>query len=278
VATKKPADVAKAKAAKQKKMVIALSAVLVLAMGYAVKRMSGMKSSGSQPVAAPVASSTTPAVPVATPVAAPTLAGTSSPLAAAPIDGARAPLVSVAKPAAQTGQLQSFSLFESKDPFHNGGSASGGGAAKPPVKPPAPPTPPATPGTPAKPTTPAAPAVTTAVISVNGAAESVSVGAAFPAANPVFQVVSLTAKTATITIVGGSYASGTPTLKLRLNTPVTLQNTADGTKYTLLLLPQGTQAASGTASGGTTAPPATPATPTTPTTPTAPTTPTTPSG
>src|SRR4030095_2522600 len=111
-----------------------------------------------------------------------------------------------------------------------------------------------------------------AVISVNGVAESVATGAAFPAANPIFQVLSLTSKTAKITIVGGSYASGAPTLKLTLNDPVTLQNTADGTKYTLVLLPQGTQVASGTSSGGTTTTPAAPVTPTTPTTPTTPST------
>jgi hypothetical protein len=62
--------------------------------------------------------------------------------------------------------------------------------------------------------------------------------------------MSLTSKTATITIVGGSYADGAPTLTLKLNKPVTLQNTADGTKYTIVLLPQGTAAAPGSSSSG----------------------------
>src|SRR5262249_14593149 len=117
-------------------------------------------------------------------------------------------------------------------------------------------------------------AVTTAVISVNGTSEAVSAGGAFPSANPIFQAVSMTATTATVTIVGGSYASGAPTLKLTVNKPGTLQNTADGTKYTLILLPQGTTPTStGTSSSsGTTTPPAAPTTPT-PTTPTTPTTP-----
>jgi hypothetical protein len=62
--------------------------------------------------------------------------------------------------------------------------------------------------------------------------------------------MSLTSKTATITIVGGSYADGAPTLTLKLNKPITLQNTADGTKYTIVLLPQGTAAAPGSSSSG----------------------------
>jgi hypothetical protein len=264
VAAKKPADAAKAKQAKQKKIVIGLSAFLVLAMGYAVKTMMGLNSSGSQPVAAPVAASTTPSATPApatsTPVAAPTLSGTSSPLASAPVtEGPSAPLVAAVKPTPETGQLRNFSLFESKDPFMGGGAAaspsdspqapkggsgSGGGTpAQPPKIPPAPPVPP----------------VTSAVISVNGVGESVDVGGAFPASNPIFQVVSLTSKTASITIVGGSYADGAPTLKLTVNKPVTLQNTADGTKYTLILMPQGTQAPSGSGGGTTTTSTTTPA-------------------
>jgi len=80
------------------------------------------------------------------------------------------------------------------------------------------------------------------VISVNGASESVASGSNFPAASPVFQLLSLTATTAKISVVGGSYASGAGTLTLKVNKPVTLVNTADGTRYTLLLMPQGTQA------------------------------------
>jgi hypothetical protein len=272
MARKKPADAAKAKAAKQKRLVIILSAVLVLAMGYAVKTMMGM-SGGGQPQAAPApaAAPSTPAAPAAAPTAtpvAPSLAGGSVPGATATPAPPTADLVAAVRPTASTGQLQSFSLFESKDPFANGkataktpgtsggsGSGSGKKPAAPPVTPPAPPAPP----------------VTTAVISVNGVSESVSTGAAFPAANPIFQLATLTAKTAGVTVVGGSYATGAPALTLTVNKPVTLQNTADGTRYTLLLLPQGTTpTAPASGSGGSTVPPATtPATtPTTPTTPT----------
>ena len=43
-----------------------------------------------------------------------------------------------------------------------------------------------------------------------------------------------------MTIAGGSYADGAAALTLTVGVPVTLQNTADGTRYTLLLEPQGT--------------------------------------
>src|SRR5205823_6305970 len=43
-------------------------------------------------------------------------------------------------------------------------------------------------------------------------------------------------------LFGGSYASGAPTLTLTVDKPVTLVNTADGTRYTLTLMPQGTAA------------------------------------
>jgi hypothetical protein len=75
---------------------------------------------------------------------------------------------------------------------------------------------------------------------VNGTSESVAAGSNFPAANPVFQLVSLSNTTAKVAVAGGSYSSGAQTLTLKVNKPVTLVNTADGTRYTLTLLPQGT--------------------------------------
>ena len=52
--------------------------------------------------------------------------------------------------------------------------------------------------------------------------------------------MSVTAHTAKISIVGGSYASGAPAVTLTENRPVTLMNTADGTRYKLILKPVGT--------------------------------------
>ena len=75
-------------------------------------------------------------------------------------------------------------------------------------------------------------------ISVNGAVETVATKASFPADEPVFQLVSLSrdGKSVRIGVAGGSYASGDPTVKLELGKTLTLQNTADGSRYELKLL------------------------------------------
>lgn len=109
------------------------------------------------------------------------------------------------------------------------------------------------------------------MISVNGISELVSASGTFPVSNPnpmsngLFELRSLTAKTAAISVVGGSYASGSQTLVLRVNKSVTLVNTADGTRYTLVLYPQGTAApaAPAAASAGSSSGSSSPATPTT---------------
>jgi len=184
-------------------------------------------------------------------LAAPTLGGSEAPASTSSTDSS---LASSAPPVAD-GQLSSFSLFASKDPFaqqlsdraptsassssaggstgrssvpRGGGgesSSSSGGAASAP-----------TPGT--------------AVISVNGTLYSVAVGNNFPEASstdgstqPLFHLLSVTAHSAKISIVGGSYANGAPAVTLQENTPVTLMNTADGTRYKLILKPVGTPVA-----------------------------------
>jgi hypothetical protein len=153
---------------------------------------------------------------------------------------------------AADGQLASFSRFESKDPFSQqvktvsasdgstSGSTGGSGASG------------ATSGSDAgagagSTPTGTSPAPTTAVISVNGTLTTVTVGSDFPEASasdpnatPLFHLVSLTTKTAKIAIAGGSYTSGASTVTLRVNKPVTLMNTADGSRFKLILKPQGT--------------------------------------
>jgi hypothetical protein len=258
VARKNVADAAKAKAEKQKKIVIGLGVVLALAMAYAVNTMMSMNKSNaaSKPQVAAATTGSPVAPAAATPSAlpaAPTLGGAVTPTTSA-ASALSTNLVNAVQPPADSGQLQSFSLFESKDPFNAGGpssssstggssSSSSGGSTgstktKPPKTPPAPPTAPPT----------------SAVISVNGASESVAAGSNFPVANPVFQLLSLTETTAKVAVAGGSYASGAATLTLKVNTPVTLVNTADGTRYTLTLLPQGTVASAAPASSGSTTP------------------------
>jgi len=273
---KKPVDPAKAKQAKQKKLVIVLAVVFVLAMAYAVNTMMGMNGGGSPPQAASTTATTPAATPAATPTApstaAPTLAGSPTTTTAAPTDSSA--LVSVVTPPADPGQLESFSHFESKDPFSSQGPSAGasasssgpsgsgksGGGSSGGVKGSAPKT------------SSAAPAQTAAaaVFSVNGCEETVQAGSTFPASNPLFLLNSVTTTSAQVSIAGGSYATGQATLAVSVNKPVTLQNTADGTQYTIVLMPQGTtvptnSAACGSSSTSTSTTPTT-TTPTTTTT------------
>ena len=193
-------------------------------------------------------------------LAAPTLSGGQSPTTGGAIDTA-APS---STPPVADGQLSSFSRFASKDPFaqqlgendgtptsstggSSGGSSSGSGDG-------------GTSSSSGSGGGGTAPTPGTAVISVNGTLYTVAVGSDFPEASssdpsivPLFHLVSATAHTAKISIVGGSYSSGTPTVTLHENKPVTLMNTADGTRYKLILKPLGTEvAAAPTASTSTT--------------------------
>jgi hypothetical protein len=102
----------------------------------------------------------------------------------------------------------------------------------------------------AKPSAPAAPAAhkvvlpfLSAVISVNETSGLVGVHTNFPTAAPLFHLLSLTKTTAKISVAGGSLASGAPTLTLHLDKPVTLANTADGTRYRLVLVSTSTKPA-----------------------------------
>jgi hypothetical protein len=196
-------------------------------------------------------------------LAAPTLRGAQEP--GATTTDATGSLTASAT-TVQDGQLASFSRFASKDPFSqqlsdarsssspsSGGSSSGGTA------------------NPGLPTVPGnAPAPGSAVISVNGALYTVATKTDFPQPSstdatvvPLFHLVSVTAHTATISIAGGSYATGAATVTLKENKPVTLMNTADGTRYTLILKPLGTAVSTGTASSGSTSTAGTGSTPTT---------------
>jgi hypothetical protein len=193
----------------------------------------GAQASSAQPTG------TTPSL------AAPTLAGSGQTTAPTPVASGDGVTTGDSAPVVQPGQLASFSLFKSKDPFaqqlSNGSSASvgsgtggssgsSGGSS------------PSSGGS--APTVPSGsqPAPGSAVISVNGTLVSVTVGGDFPSDQPMFHLVSLGAHSAQISIVGGSYATGAATVTLHENKPLTLMNTADGTRYKLVLKPQGTPA------------------------------------
>ncbi len=246
---KKSVDPLKAKQKKQKIIAAVLGVALLGVLAFEVPRVMKMMKTPAAPVAQTTTTATTPA---GTPtLAAPTLGGAQQP---APTTGPTGSLAATPVATVQDGQLTSFSRFASKDPFAQqlsdstssstspaspGGSSSGGASAS---------SSPKVPGN--------APAPGSAVISVNGTLYTVATKTDFPQPTstdpsvvPVFHLVSVTAHTAKISIAGGSYATGAQTVTLRENKPVTLMNTADGTRYTLVLRPLGTAVPTGTTAG-----------------------------
>lgn len=259
MAARKRIDPLKAKEAKQKK--IAIGGVVILCLVLVIqgpKTLKMLKGAEPTPVAAPVPATPTTPVP-GTPATEP--GGTGDPTTAVAIDLA---LVadSDAPPVAGTGQLVSFEHFVSKDPFvpqavaepqsagdsaqdsepaaipEAGQSPTPGGGSAPVVGggfTSAPDSQGGTTGAPA----PAAPALAaTTSIAVNGTTEDVEADKPFPAVQPTFVLASVAknGKSVQIGIAGGTYANGGQTIELRLGRPLTLQNTADGTRYELELL------------------------------------------
>jgi hypothetical protein len=215
---------AKAKAKRQKIILAVLGVVFIGVLAWQVPSVLKMMNEKPPPAAT---------APPPAPVAGTPVAGTPVAAAAAPVP---AGTLIDSDPAAQPagGQLVMFDRFESKDPF----------AQQLGEKPP----PPADDGTAtpadkpwngqlvATPKPAPAPARTTAEITVNGTKESVSVGGTFPAADPVFVLVSVTKTSAKVGVAGGSLDGGGQTVALKKGKRLTLENTVDGTRYVLVLV------------------------------------------
>ena len=246
---------AKAKAKRQKMIAIGGAVVLLLLLAIqgpkTLKMLSPPKQEAAPP-AATVAVETSPDGSASVTVGS---NGSSVTISAGPAQLADSyPMV-----APGDGQLVSFERFASKDPFAQqvtiptgvadtsgdvtdlgslppitaGGAGAEGSAATG-----SPGETGFTTGTGTGATTTAAPPAVTTTISINGEPESVATDADFPAADPIFSLVKLgtNGKSVEIGIAGGELATGNETVKLELGKPVTLMNTADGTRYTLVLL------------------------------------------
>jgi hypothetical protein len=242
------------KKVKRQKQIVAVGSVILLALlGFELPKMLG---GGSSETAAPAPTTAAQSVP-------------GSPLAAAP---GGLPDTDHVVIDLDSGQLLSFGLFKSKDPFvqqlsTNPGAlpsappptAVGPGATTPgettpgettptPVPPPVTTTSPTTTpgstvpippaGTTPTSTTPVAPVAPTSVaISTNGACETVELKGTFPGDEDIFRVVWIArdGKSVKISVVGGAYDSGQAAATLMLGEKLTLVNTADGTRYVILL-------------------------------------------
>ncbi|HUZ16347.1 MAG TPA: hypothetical protein VMU72_09240 [Gaiellaceae bacterium] len=220
MAPKAAQEAAKKKAAKQKKILIVLGLLLVLALGYAVMTLTSLNS--SPPVQAVSASATTPAGSIPNDTSA-----------AVVTPGIAAPAV---------GSLRTFTGFGLKDPFHNGGpngstggssksaggkikdagsgKGNGGGGSK--SKQPSPP-------------------LTGAVISLNGKKLALAVGTEFgraPGLSGVllFRLVTVSARSALVAVVGTRQH-----FTIHVRRPLTLRQNG-GWTYTLILEPLGSAA------------------------------------
>jgi hypothetical protein len=238
-------------------------------LAFQVPRVMKMMHPGGTPSVAPATASTTTSTTSTSPT--PGLSTPTTPEGDGSASGG-ASLITSAESSANEGQLTSFSRFESKDPFQQqvDESTTVASTAEP------------APGSTSGAGTPglsssggssrgsssgagAQPAPGAAVISVNGTLMSVPTGSDFPAATPLFHLISVTPSTAKISIAGGSYSNGAASVTLHVNKPVTLMNTADGTRYKVILKPQGTPVAAESApAGGSTTTSTTPTSPTTP--------------
>jgi hypothetical protein len=226
---------------RREKMILAVGSVVLLAvLGFELPKM---LSRGGAPTAAP-------ALPTA-----PSVSG--SPLAAASGTLPNTDRVVVQH---DPGQLLSFGLFKSKDPFvQQLGTTPAPASAPPPAStrqitttttpngtPPSvipPTTTSATPvttstlgTTPLTPPSPSTPP-TAAAIATNGTCETVALNGTFPGTQGIFRVVWIARNGASvkIAVVGGAFDSGQPTATLELGQKLTLVNTADGTRYVIAL-------------------------------------------
>jgi hypothetical protein len=246
--------------AKRQKIIAAVGGVLLIGLlAFQIPRTLKMLHGSDSAAAQTSASSTTPsASQSSSSLAPPSLAGNPTGTSSGSTGTSSGLQNTGATPGASPGQLVSFSRFPSKDPFVQqvnaacAGSADAGSqcastssapssaptssvptssptsSAVPAVVKPVPSTPSAAKGK--------AAVLTTATISVNGVASVVKVGASFPAAQPLFRLMSLTATTAKISVVGGSLESGAAAVTLQKGKQLTLMNTADGSRYALKLL------------------------------------------
>jgi hypothetical protein len=225
-----------AREAKDRRMkMIAIGGAVLLAILLAFELPHYLGKSSSTPPAATNAVGTTTSGTTTTPTTTPGV----TPVVAAPSPTANTALPnSDVLPRQSKYQLTGFSTFASKDPFiqqvssdtGTTGSTSGSGSAA------------TSDGTGAT----SGSAVQTSArvlahrgavtISVNGRPQRVRVGASFPSANPIFRLVSVKNGLVRIGIANGQYASGAPTIALRLNSPMTLVDTSSGARYKLELL------------------------------------------
>ena len=245
---KRMKDIREAKDRRAKKLAVGGAVLLALVLAFEIPKV--LKHSGGSNSATPPAATTTSTTATGAPTAPATTAPGTAAAAVLPTAASTKLPDSDSAPKVSKSQLVSFSHFAGKDPFvqqvntssgttsgTSGSSSSSSSAA-------------AAAGviTAGPPSTTSASlggsasqartlAKTGAVtVSVNGAAQTVRVGASFPSSNPLFKLVSVAHGVVRIGIANGSYASGMQTVALTAGRTLTLVDTSDGARYKLRLV------------------------------------------
>jgi cellulase/cellobiase CelA1 len=236
---KRMQNLREAKDRRMKKIAIGGAVLLVAVLAFEVgpKILGGKSSSTSSPAPAATTTDASAAPATTPPTTPPGTAAAVTPAASTKLTN------SDVEPKLEKSQLYSFTHFAGKDPFVQqvntavqpaGGSSGSSGSSssqKPPVS---------ANGTTAAVSHHAPSRVLTASnaarIAINGRVQVVRIGATFPSSNPLFRLIALTNGVARIAIANGSYSSGARTVSLAAGRPLTLVDTADGTRYQIRLV------------------------------------------
>jgi hypothetical protein len=182
MARRSAADIQKAKAAKQKKLLLLLLPLFLGLVAWQGPKM--YKSLFAQPAPEAAPATTAPS----------TVPDTTTPAPGAPSGGL---VDSEPLPTARSDQLLSFSRFTARNPF----VAPGGGTPPP---------------------SDTSQLTNTAVIEVNGQSEEVVYGAAFPTTDPVFRLANVTESGVEVGLASGSFDDGRETVAIAVGEQVQL--------------------------------------------------------
>jgi hypothetical protein len=199
MAKRSAADLAKAKEAKQKKLLLVLLPFFLLLVAWQGPKMyKSLFAQAPPPEATPAA--TTPTAPTATTPGAPA-PGTAAP---APTGGLAD---SEPLPTGGSDKLLSFSRFTARNPFVPMGGVAPSGSETSEL-------------------------VSVAVIEVNGRSEEVAYGATFPSADPVFRLAGVTEGGVQVGLAEGTFDGGQQTVDIAVGEQVDLV-ADDGMTYTV---------------------------------------------
>lgn len=201
MARRSAADIAKAKEAKQKKVLLVLLPFFLLLVAWQGPKMYKQLFAPPAPEGATVTEPTT-APAATTPGAAPAPGAPAPPAGQLPDSD---PL-----PSAAGDQLGSLSRFTARNPFQAPSGAATGDA-------------------------PETTTLSSAVIEVNGTSETVSVNGTFPTADPIFQLVSVSSSQVVLTLTSGEFEGGEANVQLAVGEQVELVGD-DGSTYTVTVV------------------------------------------